>query len=244
MTKRIFKIERDTYPYIDMFIKDAGDYLSVFFLKNNPSSELFGLKGFETKFISSIDNVRRMIFIKSDERKIIDIFITELFDEKDYSGYRIDIPEQSRGFLELLENPGGNYEIYTVMECDNSAIAGTQRPRGDVVISRDSKGFPVEVKTVLEGETKASSSVFWMYEKAAELSLECSGESDNEKWAVYVLSSLASELISLGIKPIYLAPEISLRSWVLAEKIGFRDTGYRIIEIEASKARTKNRITK
>lgn len=239
MSKRIFKIEKESYPYTGLFVENHTDPLSGFFIDKNPFSVLFGLKGFESQFISAIDDVRRIIYIKSAERKIIDLFLTELFENKDFSGYKIDLPESARDYLELIKNPKNTFEIYTVMEYSSPVVAGTQKPKGEVVINRDSRGFPAEVKIITGGTTKACSTVFWLSDSAAELSLECFTESEMEKWAIYVLSSLASELFSLGIKPLYLVHEMNVSFWNLAEKVGFRDSGQKIIELDAGAIQVK-----
>ncbi|MBN1150331.1 hypothetical protein JXA84_03805 [candidate division WOR-3 bacterium] len=239
--KRIYCIDKNDFPYIGVFVEDESDYLSNFFLMNNPMSRLFGLRGFESTFLSAIDEMRKIIFIKTTDRKKIQLFVDELHENGDYSGYKIDIPEEAFNYLELIENPRGCYEIYTVMKCDTPQIAGCQRPRGNVVINRNSRGEPLEVKMIHEGVTVATSSVFWMDKNAAEISLEFSSKEETEKWAVYVLSSLSQELISQGKIPLYLAPEINPKSWSIAEKIGFRGTNYKIIEIRADSTRRSKR---
>lgn len=239
--KRIYNVDKNNIPYIDVFVDNETDYLANFFLLTNPLSRLLGLRGFESSFISSIDDVRKIIFIKTTDRKKIQLFLDELHQSGDYSGYKIDIPEEAFNYLEMIENSRGCYEIYTVMKCDNSQIAGSQRPRGNVLINRNSRGEPLEVKFINEGITVAIASVFWMDKNAAEISLEIPSKGQSEKWAIYVLSSLCQELISLGKTPLYLAPEINTRSWSIADKIGFRDTKHKIIEIRADSTRRAKR---
>ena len=75
----------------------------------------------------------------------------------------------------------------------------------------------------------AAANLNWRSPRFAEVGVRTEPEARGRRWGESVVSALCAELISAGITPLYLAEEENEASRRLAERVGFRETGRRLL---------------
>lgn len=231
MKRNLVNIKKTKTDLILSYINDSEDYLTDFFLLRNAAADLWTIEGLERRIIASVDESRKVLFIRGENSKIIDLIIDKLYKHLDLSSYRIDIPEDMLSYINYKPILKNRIEIYSILEYREEIMDNSSKPYGQTEIIRNTMGVPIEARISIKDEIKASSTIFWMSDTAAELSIECCPYAGEGKWVIYVLSTHASELKKINIKSLYLVSEKNLTSRNIAEQVGFIDTGRRIVEI-------------
>jgi len=75
----------------------------------------------------------------------------------------------------------------------------------------------------------AAASLNWRSPRFAEIAVHTEPAARGRRWGESVVSALCAELIGEGVMPLYLANEMNEASRRLAERVGFRETGRRIL---------------
>ncbi|KQC13748.1 MAG: hypothetical protein APR63_07620 [Desulfuromonas sp. SDB] len=231
MIRPLINIDRKSSAYISDYLAKCSDLLTEYFFKSNPSVVLWSLQGLENRIIAAVDDLRKIIYIQADNPKIIDLFMQNFAKVNPLNSYRIDIPENLISYLNYHNIPKDFIEVYSILQYTEDLAPGTGRPVGTTKIIRNSKGIPMEAIICQNNQTLACSSVFWLSDNAAEISIECLNCQQGADFLINVLSAHSYELNKIGIIPIYLVSETNFHSRRLAEKVGFVDTGKRLIEI-------------
>lgn len=233
MIRPLINIDRKSSVYISDYLSKYSDFLTEYFFRHNPSVVLWSLQGLENRIIAAVDDLRKIIYIQAENPKIIDMFMQNYAKINSLNSYRVDIPEHLISYLNYHQIPKDFVEVYCILKYTEDLAPGTSRPSGITKIIRNSQGIPMEAIITQDGQTMASSSVFWISDQAAELSIECLNCQQGPSFLINVLSAHSIELRKIGIIPIYLVSEINIHSRRLAEKVGFVDTGKRLIEINS-----------
>jgi len=231
MKRGLVNIKKTKTDLILSYISDVEDYLTDFFLLRDSSADLWTIEGLERRVIASVDKSRKVIFVRGENSKIISLIIDKLYEHLDLSSYRIDIPEEMLSYINYKPILKNRFEIYSILEYREKIMQNSSKPYGQTEIIRNTMGVPIEARILFKDEIKATSTIFWMSDTAAELSIECCPYAGEGKWIIYVLSTHASELNKINIKALYLVSEKNLSSRNIAEQVGFIDTSRRIIEI-------------
>lgn len=78
-------------------------------------------------------------------------------------------------------------------------------------------------------EMLAFASVNWRSPQFAEVAVHVEPAAQGRHWGESVVSALCAELVRDGVTPLYLAGVVNQASIALAERVGFRDSGRRLV---------------